>query len=154
MSLLKDCINVSTSNGRCPMQSGKKKETEKNREKERNNKIVKDEERRKQFERRERAKGMKVENSEWKGMDMEREREDDHSRNGWWTAAPIWRSEAPATWSSFFGGDGRPSPTNDCQEPLNIASAVWKGCCNVERAYCREERREVDMRGGSYGGKE
>lgn len=72
-------------------------------------------------------------------------RESDHSRNRWWTAAPIWRLEASTTWGSFFGGDGRPSPTNDCQEPLNIASAVWKGCCNAERT-CWGKEIDIYMR--------
>lgn len=67
--LLKGCINASMSNGRCSMQFGeKKKRQRKIAEVERNNKNVRDEERRKQFEG-EKAKGMKVENSGWRGMD-------------------------------------------------------------------------------------
>lgn len=50
-SLLKDCINASMSNGRCSMQSGEQKEMEKDgKGRERNNKNVRDEERKKQFE--------------------------------------------------------------------------------------------------------
>lgn len=42
---------------------------------------------------------------------------------------------------------GEPPPTADCQEPLNIASAVWKGCCNDERAVLqRPERFRIGMR--------
>lgn len=51
----------------------KKRETEKDigrAEKERNNKNVREEGRRKQFGGRERAKGMKVENSGWRGMEV------------------------------------------------------------------------------------
>lgn len=68
---------------------------------------------------------MKVENSRWREMDTSRAR-----KRGRSLAQRLMDSGANLTVGGsghvglFFGGDGRPSPTNDCQEPLNIASAV------------------------------
>lgn len=82
--LLKGCINASMSNGQCSMQLREKnrerERPKKTIEKERNNKNVRE---KKTIRGRERAKGMKVENSRWRGMDTSRARKRGRSLAQW-----------------------------------------------------------------------
>ena len=83
----------------------------------------------------------------------------DCSRTGWWTAAPIWRSEAPATWGSFFSGRGnenRPAATTPTSLPHGWLPRAAEYCIGrLKGLLQRWERTAAEQRergGGAVGG--